>query len=256
MFCFAVLVALVAVAVAEPEADPQYLVNPYVYTHPVVHKPYVYSLQTPVVQTPIITQTLIDPHHTEGMTVGGVPQKTDSVKLAEDFHMKAKQQADAFAKVKPYGYPYHYTTPYVYGYPQHVIAKREAEADPQHLYSAYHYPYTTNRFVGYNAYNTVPYTYTSAVAPTVTYPYTYTHPFAHHMGKREAEAAPQFYYNAYNAAPSTTTYGYPYHYGHPYHYGRFYGWKNLRQNAIAWINLNFRLTCFLHFNQIPFQIWH
>ena len=124
-----------AVVVAEPEADPQFLVNPYVYTHPVAHKPYVYSLGSAVVQTPVVQPLkYVDPHHTEGMTANGVPEKTDSVKIAEDFHMKAKAQADALAKVKPYVHPYHYSTPYVYGYPHHVIAKREAEADPQLFY--------------------------------------------------------------------------------------------------------------------------
>ena len=122
-----------AVAVAEPEADPQYLVNPYVgYTHPVVQHPYVYT--APAVHAPVVKY--VDPHHTEGMTAAGVPEKTDSVKMAEEFHKKAKEQADALVVVKPYVYTYHYATPYVYGYPlPHVVAKREAEAAPQLLYS-------------------------------------------------------------------------------------------------------------------------
>jgi hypothetical protein len=213
------------VAVAEPEADPQYLVNPYVgYTHPVVQHPYVYT--APVVKAPVVKY--VDPHHTEGMTAAGVPEKTDSVKLAEAFHKTAAVHADALAKVKPYVLPYHYTTPYAYGY-HHALGKREAEADPQLLYSGYHYPYATTGVAGYH----LPYTYTGAVVPKVahkvayTTPYAYvptgahaTYPVVHHLGKREAEADPYYYYNTYH--PYTTTYGYGYH-GYPYHYGTYYG---------------------------------
>merc|ERR1712018_545717 len=99
MFRFVALFALVAVAFAEPEADAQWLVNPYntVAGVPVVNhvvKPLVYN-QVPVVkyvvkpivynQVPVVTPVVkpvvyggnvapvvtpvvkyVDPHHTEG----------------------------------------------------------------------------------------------------------------------------------------------------------------------------------------------
>merc|ERR1712144_105392 len=95
MFRFVALFALVAVAFAEPEADAQWLVNPYntVAGVPVVNsyanhvvKPVVYN-QVPVVKSvvkpvvykqvaPVVTPVVkyVDPHHTEGMTEQGVPE--------------------------------------------------------------------------------------------------------------------------------------------------------------------------------------
>merc|ERR1712064_273766 len=104
MFRFVALFALVAVALAEPEADAQFLVNPintvvgapvvntYTNTHvrPVntyadedglkIRRPVVYNKVVPVVRQVVRP---IDAHHTEGMTAEGVPEKTDSVKIAE-----------------------------------------------------------------------------------------------------------------------------------------------------------------------------
>merc|ERR1712088_1029951 len=79
MFRFVALFALVAVAFAEPEADAQWLVNPYntVAGVPVVNKfvqPLVYK-HVPAV-APVVKY--VDPHHTEGMTKQGVPEKTES----------------------------------------------------------------------------------------------------------------------------------------------------------------------------------
>merc|ERR1711890_175162 len=99
MFRFVALFALVAVALAEPEADAQFLVNPIntVVGAPVVNtyaehdvrpvntytnthvRPVVYNKVVPVVK-------YVDAHHTEGMTAEGVPEKTDSVKIAEKQH--------------------------------------------------------------------------------------------------------------------------------------------------------------------------
>merc|ERR1711977_737128 len=144
MFRFVALFALVAVAFAEPEADAQWLVNPYntVAGVPVVNsyanhvvKPVVYN-QVPVVKSvvkpvvykhvPVVTPVVkyVDPHHTEGMTEQGVPEKTDSVKIAEKQHEVAQAIENAKAKVQ-------YVAPYTtYGYPYvhpvgHYIAKRE-----------------------------------------------------------------------------------------------------------------------------------
>merc|ERR1712141_757460 len=92
MFRFIALFALVAVAFAEPEAeaDPQYfyhhmgvpVVKPVVrYSHPQYLQ---HHMAVPVVK-------YMDPHHTEGMTKEGVPEKTDSVKIAEKQHELAKE---------------------------------------------------------------------------------------------------------------------------------------------------------------------
>merc|ERR1739847_84622 len=166
MFRFVALFALVAVAFAEPEADAQWLVNPYntvagvpvvntYANHPVnpvvynqvpvvkqVVKPLVYN-QVPVVKqivNPVVynqvpaavlpTVKYVDAHHTEGMTADGVPEKTDSVKIAEKQHELAKAIEDSKAKVA-YVAPY---TTYAGVYPYahqvgHVIAKREADSE-------------------------------------------------------------------------------------------------------------------------------
>merc|ERR1711902_234427 len=100
-------------------------------------------------------------------------------------------------------------SPYTYGnfYGTRHFYKREAEAeaDPALVYSTgihgVHYPMT------YGIHN---YGYTH-------YPYTYGY---HTLGKREAEAEPQYYGNYYSRP-----YGYSRTYGYssyrPYSYGRF-----------------------------------
>merc|ERR1739848_591189 len=80
MFRFVALFALVAVAFAEPEADPQLFYNHW---------------GVPVV--PVVKY--VDPHHTEGMTKEGVPEKTDSVKIAEKAHEYAKVVEEAKKKM-------------------------------------------------------------------------------------------------------------------------------------------------------------
>merc|ERR1712218_299572 len=218
MFRFVALFALVAVAFAEPEADPQLFYNHWGVPAVPVVKPVV-----PVVK-------YVDPHHTEGMTKEGVPEKTDSVKIAEKHHEYLKTVEEAKKKlVVPYSvynhgvynpvyynhgvvpyYNYQYTVP-------HVIAKREAEADPALLYSTYGhagvYPhvygtYPTTTYTGY------PYTYTYPYTHSY-YPYVSTVAAKHVIAKREAEGDSQFYYN---------TYGYPYYTGYTGYtgYNNFY----------------------------------
>merc|ERR1739844_105303 len=214
MFRFVALFALVAVAFAEPEADAQWLVNPYntvagvpvVNTYanhvvkPVVYnqvpvvksvvKPVVYKhvpVVTPVVKpvvykqvAPVVTPVVkyVDPHHTEGMTEQGVPEKTDSVKIAEKQHEVAQAIENAKAKVQ-------YVAPYTtYGYP-------------------YVHPYGT--------------TYGTPYHTTVAgFPYHYS-PVVY-RGKRDAEGDAQYYYNHY-ATPYAYNYGYPYTYNNAYTYG-------------------------------------
>merc|ERR1739844_723357 len=216
MFRFVALFALVAVAFAEPEADAQWLVNPYntvafvpgvnTYANHVV-KPVVYNqvpVVTPVVKpvvykqvAPVVTPVVkyVDPHHAEGMTEQGVPEKTDSVKIAEKQHEVAQAIENAKAKVQ-------YVAPYTtYGYPYvhpvgHYIAKREAdsESDPYVVYNTHHagavYPYGTTYGTPYH----------TAVAG---FPYHYS-PVVY-RGKRDAEGDAQYYYNQY-----ATPYAYNY----------------------------------------------
>merc|ERR1712154_11081 len=152
MFRFVALFALVAVAFAEPEADSQFVYsnvagvpvhgvyNTYAghVVSPVV-KPVVPVVKAAVPAVPVVKY--MDPHHTEGMTKQGVPEDTDSVKLAKEQH-KFAQQVEKVNKVQyvaPYttyaGYPYNkvYTTGYTgytYNTPVvHALGKREAEAD-------------------------------------------------------------------------------------------------------------------------------
>jgi len=186
MFRFVSLFALVAVALAEPEADPQLLYNhvagvpgvPGVNTYaayavnPFV--PLVNTYATPVVKT-------VDPHHTEGMTKKGVPEKTDSVKIAEKHHEIAKiyenskvvYNAGVYSPYTVGGVYNPYTVggvynPYTHGvvgyktpYTIHHLGKREADsdADAQYFYHGYRYPSAYN--YGYNPY---PYVYTTPYA--------------------------------------------------------------------------------------------
>merc|ERR1712224_229871 len=106
MFRFVALFALVAVAFAEPEADSQFVYS-NVAGVPVhgVYNTYAGHVVSPVVK-PVVTYNAavpavsvvkyVNPHHTEGMTNEGVPEKTDSVKIAEKQH----EYAQAVEKVK------------------------------------------------------------------------------------------------------------------------------------------------------------
>jgi hypothetical protein len=181
---------LAALAVAEPEADAQYLLG------------YGYA----------------SPHATAGLTTYAngavVPTDTLSVQAAKAQHFAAK------AAYAPYAYGAY---PYAYGaYGAHLIGKREAEpeADAQYFYGS---PYIAgpHTSLGLTAYAN------GAVAPTKTYavqvaeaqhfaakaaatPYVYgAYPYAygaHYIGKRDAEpkADADAQYLAYGYS------GYPY----------------------------------------------
>merc|ERR1712154_316785 len=173
MFRFVALFALVAVAFAEPEADSQFVYmgenvagvpvhgvyNTYAghVVSPVVKPVVTYNAAVPVVK-PVVPAVpvvkYVNPHHTEGMTKEGVPEKTDSVKIAEKQH----EYAQAVEKVKNVHYVDPYTTHAGFPYPVvHSLGKREAEADSD---AALYY-----RTYGYN-YGS-PYTYSYGT------PYTY-----------------------------------------------------------------------------------
>merc|ERR1711879_316266 len=105
-------------------------------------------------------------------------------------------------------------SPYTYGsfYGRHFYKREaEAEADPALLYSTgvhgVRYPMTYG-IHNYGYSHAYPYTYGYAAH----YPYTYG--YTHHMGKREAEAEPQYVYSS--------GVHYPYTYGlHNYGYTHY-----------------------------------
>jgi len=152
------------------------------------------------------------------------PTKTFAVQAAEAQHFAAK------AAATPYGFGY----PYAYGaYAGHYIGKREAEADAQFI--GYPYVASPHTSIGLTAYPD------GAVTPTKTLavqqaeaqhfatkaayaPYAYAGYYgAHLIGKREAEAKPQFYgaygYPGYGYA-GYSGYGYA---GYPYSGYSYYG---------------------------------
>merc|ERR1712001_607146 len=169
MFRFVALFALVAVAFAEPEADSQFLYS-HVAGVPVVNgvyntyaghvvapvvKPVVPVVKAAVPAVPVVKY--MNPHHTEGMTKEGVPEKTDSVKIAEKQHELAKE----FEKVTKVQYVAPYTTYAHAGFPYvHHLGKREADSDAALYYKTYGYnygsPYTYSYGTPYT-YNAFPY---------------------------------------------------------------------------------------------------
>merc|ERR1712018_503710 len=170
MFRFVALFALVAVAFAEPEADSQFVysnvagvpvVNGVYNTYaghvvaPVV-KPVVPVVKAAVPAVPVVKY--MNPHHTEGMTKEGVPEKTDSVKVAEKQHELAKEieKVTKVQYVAPYTTYAHAGFPYVH-HPvaAHVIAKREADSDAALYYKTYGYNYGSPYTYSYGT----PYTY-------------------------------------------------------------------------------------------------
>merc|ERR1712001_506168 len=159
MFRFVALFALVAVAFAEPEADSQFVYS-NVAGVPVVNG--VYNTYAGHVVAP--------------MTKEGVPEKTDSVKIAEKQHELAKEfeKVTKVQYVAPYttyahaGFPYTtavagypYTTGYTYNTPVvHHLGKRDADSDAALYYKTYGYnygsPYTYSYGTPYT-YNAFPY---------------------------------------------------------------------------------------------------
>jgi len=197
------------------------VVKPIQYHVPVVKqvvKPVQYQVPQVYSQVPVAVPTAIkyvDEHHTEGMTADGVPEKTDSVKIAEKQHELAKTIADSKAKVAyvaPYN-TYAGVYPYVHNV-AHVVAKREAdsesEAEPyvtyNGLYGAAINPLATTYGAPYNTYNTAVagFPYTTAVSG-IHYQNPYVASSVVYRGKRDADSQ---YFNyalntpyAYNYSP-------------------------------------------------------
>jgi hypothetical protein len=174
------------------------------------------------------------------MTKDGVPEKTDSVKIAEKQHEIAHTFEKAKKAVVPYAVPsypyvhpygtygthYPYVHPYIHSYvptvaaKTHVVEKREAEAeaDPYYYYNTYagvtHHPYVTGypyttAFTGY------PYT-VPVVKPAVTVtedktekavvPYAVpTYPYAHVYGTHYPYAHPYVHSYVPTVAAKTHT---------------------------------------------------
>lgn len=266
MFRFVALFALVAVALAEPEADAQVFVHPYntvgvngvplVNTYTNVVNPVVPVVKpvVPVVKpvVPVVKYTMpiakapvvkyINPHHTEGMTKEGVPEKTASVKIAEKQHEIAQVVEDSKVKeVQGYVAPYttyagvHHISPvagvvspyvnYPYG---HLIHKREAdsESDAAYLYTNTYagltntYPYNYYNNYAYNPVVSAATTFTGYQAPVVAHAPVYA---AHHLGKREADSDAQYFYRHYTPYSYTNGY-YPYTFNNAYNgYRNAYG---------------------------------
>merc|ERR1712088_460531 len=148
MLRFVALLALVVVALAEPEADPQVFTYNHVAGVPVVHpvvgtyathvvKPVVpvVKYHVPVVKAAVPVVKYVDPHHT-----GVYPHSS----------------------IYPYTYGYPYTTAvsgYTYPVVHPSVMKREADSESQFYYSHYNPPYAYNYGYGYpytynNVYNT------------------------------------------------------------------------------------------------------
>merc|ERR1711902_253416 len=186
---------LCLVAAAMAEADPQFLYNSYssyypsTYAYGGAYSPYTY-----------------------GNFYG----------TRHFYKREAEAEADPALVYSTGVHGVHY--PMTYGF--HTLGKREAEAEPQYVYSSgVHYPMT------YGLHN---YGYTH-------YPYTYG--YHHSLGKREAEAEPQYVYSSGLHYPYTSAYshifkreaeaepqyyGYNNYYSRPYGYSRTYGYSSYR----------------------------
>ena len=205
---------------AEPEADPQFLLN----AHPLAYAATPYTYIKPQVEL-------------KKVEVKPIEYKTVEIKPVE--YKKVELKTVAAATPIAYNYnvmPYVYSTPYAHSMVR--IAKREAEADPA-LVSSTAFPY---------AHTALPMTYAAKPwAHPLTYAHTWAHPYAAypwiapaqvktlddatkkvdtpdyankgkyvaesagaiHIAKREAEADPLFY-SGYAASPLAYNAAYAY----------------------------------------------
>merc|ERR1712223_1197298 len=193
---------LACVAVAMAEADPQFLYNSYssyypsTYAYGGAYSPYTYgNFYGTRHFYKREAEAEADPALVYSAGVHGVHYP-----MTYGIHNYGYSHAYPYT----YGYAHHYgyshaAYPYTYGY-HHALGKREAEAEPQYVYSSgVPYPY------GLHNYGYTHYPYTTAYS---------------HIFKREAEAEPQYYGNYYSRP-----YGYSRTYGYssyrPYSYSRF-----------------------------------
>jgi len=198
MFRFVALFALVAVAAAEPQ-----WINPYMGVHSAAH------LKTPSGDTVSVQAAKVQHHQLKAAEYAKkayVPYTYASNVVAAPV-ASAVYSAPATYAATPVTYAAATVPAYTHGvYNIHHLGKREAEADSQYVYHANTYagyPYSS---VYNNVYNTagVYGGYTGLTG--YTYPYS-TYGYAHHLGKRDAEADSQFYsttgYPIYNNVYNT-----------------------------------------------------
>jgi len=175
---FLVVLALFALAAAEPEAEA----DPYFYYHTAAYQPYNYGYHYPY------TYGWNYPYNYGHYALPVAKPVEPVVKEAEPVE-KAEVKVEEPKAVVPTYVPYTYTHPYAYNYPAvtygalkpyhyyansggavHIVKREaEAEADPKSWYShyGYHYPNYYSGYYGYNSYYR-PYTYGYH-----GYPYTY-----------------------------------------------------------------------------------
>jgi len=190
MFRFVALFALVAVAAAEPQ-----WINPYMGVHSAAH------LKTASGDTVSVQAAKIQHHQLKAAEYAKkayVPYTYASNVVAAPV-ASAVYSAPATYAATPVTYAAATVPAYTHGvYNIHHLGKREAEADSQYVYHANTYagyPYSS---VYNNVYNTagVYGGYTGYTGLTgYTYPYS-TYGYAHHLGKRDADADSQWYSTA------------------------------------------------------------
>merc|ERR1711945_27806 len=189
-----VVLALAAMAMAEPEADPQVLLNQHVTS----------INNVPVVQTPLVNTVVSNPTvystvaHSVAPSVYHANVYTPHVYLGKR-EAEAEPEADAFYGyygygIRPYGSfgyrSYGYRSPHSYGYRYGKrSADAEAEADPALVYNAVTPVHPAVRTVA-----TVPAVHTYAGVHAVHTPVVNTVGSTVYYGKREAEADPALLY--------------------------------------------------------------
>merc|ERR1712025_1267397 len=131
-----VVLALAAMAMAEPEADPQVLLNQHVTS----------INNVPVVQTPLVNTVVSNPTVYSTVAHSVAPSVYHANVYTPHVYL-GKPEADADALYGVYGYGYRAYSPYTYGaYPYAYTtrwggygkrsADAEAEADPALVYNA------------------------------------------------------------------------------------------------------------------------
>jgi len=192
MFRFVALFALVAVAAAEPQWG-----YPYMGVHNAAH------LKTASGDTVSVQAAKVQHHQLKAAEYAKkayVPYTYASNVVAAPVASAVYSAPATYAAATvPVTYAAATVPAYTHGvYNIHHLGKREAEADSQYVYhantyagypysSVYNNVYNTAGVYGANIYNTA--------GVYGTYPYS-TYGYAHHLGKRDADADSQWYSTA------------------------------------------------------------
>merc|ERR1712243_230559 len=128
-----VVLALAAMAMAEPEADPQVLLNQHVTS----------INNVPVVQTPLVNTVVSNPTVYSTVAHSVAPSVYHPNVYLGKREAEAEPEADALYGYYGYARPYAYGLGYrSYGYPYGYYGKRSADAEPEadaYYYGAYGY---------------------------------------------------------------------------------------------------------------------